>query len=203
MDPQVFSIAPSVASFIGEELVRRSGTIHSVLELGCGQGDLLEFVRTLLLRRVPDRALCCVGVDGSVEAIRACAERYASCLWVADSVEDFMVWRRESEAATTALPEHYDLILDKTGMVFIEDYAAAQAMLLAIHHALAAGGAYVYVASRHYYDGDLAERVYRSWEEDWLALAERTFGPPAVFDDAGDDGKGYYKRVFSKERAAV
>ncbi|MCM8612185.1 methyltransferase [Accumulibacter sp.] len=196
--PQVFSIAPTVASFIGEEVSRRAAAISAVLELGCGQGDFLEFVRALLVRGAPDRAVSCIGVDGSVEAIRACAERYASCLWVADSIEGFMARRGGDDAATASLPQSYDLILDKTGTVCISDCASAQATLAAIHAALAVGGSYVYVASRHYYDLDLKERVYRSWNDDWLGLAERVFGPPTVFDDSGDDGKGYYKRVYSK-----
>lgn len=196
---QLYSIAPSVASFIGQYVTQNAASIGNVLELGCGQGDFLEFVRTLIVRQRPmDVPPLCIGVDGSVEGIRVCAERYPACRWAADSIEAFMDWTRSRAASATSVPAQFELILDKTGTVFIEDYHAARVLLRAIHEALPPGGAYCYVASKHYYRSDLMVRVYRDWHQDWLALAADVFGAPEVFDDIGDEKRGYLKRVFVK-----
>lgn len=196
---QLYTIAPSVASFIGQYVSQNAASIGSVLELGSGQGDFLEFVRTLVVRKRPkDTPPLCIGVDGSVEGIWVCAARYPACRWVADSIEAFMDWRRSGAASASSVAGLFDLVLDKTGTVFIEDYNAARSILSAIHEALAPGGAYCYVASKHYYQSDLMVRVYRDWDQDWLSLAADVFGAAAVFDDIGDDSKGYFKRVFVK-----
>jgi len=196
---QLYSIAPSVASFVGQYVSENAASIDSVLELGCGQGDFLEFVRTLLVRQRPEAVSpFCIGVDGSVEGIQVCAARYPACWWVADSIEAFMAWRESRAASDSRAAAPFDLVLDKTGTVFIENYHAARATLRAIHEALAPGGVYCYVASKHYYQSDLMLRVYREWDQDWLSLAADEFGTPEIFDDIGDDSKGYFKRVFVK-----
>lgn len=196
---QLYSIAPSVASFVGQYVSENAASIGSVLELGCGQGDFLEFVRALIVRQRPEAVPpFCIGVDGSVEGIQVCAARYPACWWVADSIEAFMDWRQSRAASDNHAAAPFDLVLDKTGTVFIEDYHTAKAILRAIHAALALGGVYCYVASKHYYQSDLMLRVYREWDQDWLSLAADVFGAPEVFDDAGDDSKGYFKRVFVK-----
>lgn len=199
---QLYSIAPSVAKFVGEMLTARGAAISSVLELGCGQGDFLEFIRVLLTRGAAGKQLTCVGIDGSIEGVGACAERYTDSSWIAGSVEDFLDKFDAGQIPQGKLPASFDLVVDKTGTVFISDYEVARRMIKSIHQALSPGGQYLYIASRHYYETDLLTRVYCGWPTDWMSLLEKTFASVEVFDDVSAGGKGYFKRIYTKNENA-
>lgn len=197
---QLYTLAPSVRRFT-QALVAPGGPAHGarrVLELGCGQGDYLAFAVDALDRANPGRQVSGLGVDGSGAAILACAGRYPTLAWACDSLEDFIAGDDALPATRGQPPLLHDLVLDKTGTIFIATPRAAGAFLAALSARMAPGALYVYVASRHYYQEVLRRKQHADWPQDWLELAAETFEPVLEDDDDAPELKGYLKRVFRR-----
>jgi len=193
---QFYKLTSSVTKFIDRVVHRLEPGPHSVLEVGCGQGDLLAaFVRRLQAKR---DAVDALGVDGSTGAIVTCAGRYPKLRWAADSLEHFLEMHDETVRDGENRLQRYDLVLDKTGAIFIDDFDAARAYFARVDALMRPGALYVYIASRHYYEEVLRKKNYAAWPDDWMALAAKTWEPWFDDDDSAPALRGYYKRVFRK-----
>lgn len=145
--------------------------IHTVLELGCGQGELLALVmRSLEATGGPRLG---VGVDASYAAIADCAVRYPHLRWAHSSCEDFIDKLLTRAEEVSALPPRFDLILDKTGMTAIPDFPTAFALLKKLSYCLAPGGRYIYMASPGFYERRYADKTL--WPLSWLEICQRVF----------------------------
>lgn len=200
---QLYKVGPTVASFVERLLQGIAASSASLLEVGCGQGDLLASAHEQLRGASPQRRIDALGVDGSAAAIVACAARYPQIDWVADELEQFLDVHDEVARDAAGAPRRYDLVLDKTGAIFIDDFDQARAFFARLAGLTKPGGIYVYIASRNYYDEVLAKQKYATWPKDWLALAAEVFKPLYADDDQGPGLSGYYKRVFRKATDAV
>ena len=69
-----------------------------------------------------------------------------------------------------------DIVLDKTGAIFIDDYDAARAYFARIDALMRPGALYVYIASRHYYGAATRRTTPVGPDDLWLALAASTWG---------------------------
>jgi SAM-dependent methyltransferase len=195
---QKYKVTSTVARFI--DTLRAGPAAHctSVLEIGCGQGDFIASVhRQMQARHAPARVRA-LGVDGSPAAILTCAGRYPQIQWVADELEHFLEVHDDLAPDDDGLPRRYDLVLDKTGAIFIYAYEEAIRFFSALERLLKPGGLYVYIASRHYYEEELRKKTYDAWPQDWLALAAQTFESVSSDDDVAPALRGYHKRVFRK-----
>ena len=139
-----------------------------------------------------------LGVDGSPGAIVTCAGRYPDLRWAADPLEHFLATHDELALDAQGQPLRYDLVLDKTGAIFIESYEAACHYFSRIDALMRPGALYVYIASRHYYDEVLRKQKYSGWPRDWLTLAGDTWEAVLTDDDVAPAQRGYYKRAFRK-----
>lgn len=147
-------------------------TIHTVLELGCGQGELLALVmRSLGAERGGPRLG--VGVDASYAAIADCAVRYPHLRWAQGPCEQFIDKLLAQAAEVGSLPPRFDLILDKTGMTSIPDFPTAFALLKKLSCCLAPGGRYIYMASSVFYERRYADKAL--WPLSWLEICQRVF----------------------------
>ena len=146
--------------------------IRTVLELGCGQGELLALVMQAL-DDAGDGPRLGVGVDASYAAIADCAVRYPHLRWAHGPCEQFIDKLLEQSPEVGSLPLGFDLILDKTGMTAIPDFPTAFALLKKIAHCLAPGGRYIYMASSSFYERRYADKT--SWPLGWLEICQRTF----------------------------
>jgi hypothetical protein len=199
---QHFTLPSSVVKFVQslfKDNILQSGHI---MELGSGQGELLELIRNLTVNVWSEEHARCLGVDGSISGVRCSAWRYPDCYWVADTVEAFMEKRHklENDENYSWVTEPFSLIVDKTGTTFISDYEIARNLVEQINSLLAKNGAYIYIASRHFYEHKLVKNKYAKWPEGWMALLERVFDEMLTYDDELPELKGYYKRVFIKEQ---
>jgi trans-aconitate methyltransferase len=198
---QKYKVGSTVASFISRLLAGPAATCTRVMEIGCGQGDFVASVhRQLLARHAPDRVRS-LGVDGSPAAVLACAGRYPDIDWVADELEHFLEVHDELVHDDDGRALRHDLVLDKTGAIFIRRYAEARNFFSSLERLLRPGGLYVYVASRNYYENELRKKNFVDWPHDWLALAAETFEVVGSDDDNLPELRGYYKRVFRKRVA--
>lgn len=195
---QLYKIGSTVSSFVDRLLEGAAASSSTLLEVGCGQGDLLALVHERLRQASPSRRIQSLGVDGSAAAIVACASRYAQVEWIADELEHFLEVHDEVAKDPAGAPRRYDLVLDKTGAIFIEEFDQARRFFGRLADVTRQGGLYVYIASRHYYDEVLAKQKYAVWPKDWLALAGEVFEPFLADDDDSPGLSGYYKRVFRK-----
>ena len=146
--------------------------IHTVLELGCGQGELLALVMDSLDAAGGGPRLG-VGVDASYAAIADCAARYPHLRWAHGPCEQFIGKLLEQSPEVSSLPSGFDLILDKTGMTAIPDFPTAFALLKKIAHCLAPGGRYIYMASSDFYARRYADKAL--WPLAWLEICQRAF----------------------------
>lgn len=146
--------------------------IHTVLELGCGQGELLALVMDSLDSAGGGPRLG-VGVDASYAAIADCAARYPHLRWAHGPCEQFIGKLLEQSPEVSSLPSGFDLILDKTGMTAIPDFPTAFALLKKIAHCLAPGGRYIYMASSDFYARRYADKAL--WPLAWLEICQRAF----------------------------
>ena len=200
---QLYTIAPTVNQFVDQLAAGPARSARTLLETGCGQGDFLERVRHAIAAAAgPDAADApprfALGVDGSAAGILDCATRYPQASWACAPLEDFVSRHDEHFAARGQTAPRYDLVLDKTGAIFIEDHDAARAYFAALAGLMAPGGLYVYVASRNYYRESLCRNVYASWPADWLALADAQFEPVSSHDDQLPELRGYIKRIWRR-----
>lgn len=147
-------------------------TIHTVLELGCGQGELLALVMRSLDATGGGPRLG-VGVDASYAAIADCAVRYPHLRWAHSPCEDFIDKLLARAAEVGSLPPRFDLILDKTGMTAIPDFPTAFALLKKLSYCLAPGGRYIYMASPGFYERRYADKAL--WPLSWLEICQRVF----------------------------
>lgn len=197
---QLFGVATTVGRFINELLCDVAADCSNILEVGCGQGDFIASVFSRLKSANPHKKICALGVDGSPAAIVTCAGRYPELEWVADELEHFLEIHDETLFDEDGVPRRYDLILDKTGATFIEDFDEAQRYFSRVEALLNPGGLYVYVASKNFYETKLRAKNYVNWPKDWLVLASDVLEPLLVDDDASTELRGYYKRVFVKRK---
>lgn len=147
-------------------------TIHTVLELGCGQGELLALVMRSLGATGGGPRLG-VGVDASYAAIADCAVRYPHLRWAHSPCEDFIDKLLARAEEVSAIPPRFDLILDKTGMTAIPDFPTAFALLKKLSYCLAPGGRYIYMASPGFYERRYADKAL--WPLSWLEICQRVF----------------------------
>jgi 2-polyprenyl-3-methyl-5-hydroxy-6-metoxy-1,4-benzoquinol methylase len=194
---QLYNVTSTVTRFVERLAGSLSETARRLLEVGCGQGDFLAMVHQIITAggRSDVRSL---GVDGSPAAIVSCAGRYRDIFWAADELEHFLEVHDSVHTEDDGKPVRYDIVLDKTGAVFITDYHVACRYFEVISRLMRPGSVYVYVASRHYYEENLRKKTYVDWPEHWMQIAERTFQLVETDDDEAPALRGYYKRVYSK-----
>jgi hypothetical protein len=159
------------------------GSPPNVLEIGCGQGLYLQYVKSVL----PDAR--CTGVDGSDVAIEQCAAAYADTDWACDTLDAFVADHDEQFG-----DRRYALILDKCGTTAIKDEALAETFLKGLLGLLDESGLYVYLGSKSFYDGKLRPRQYDKWTTDWRGLAASIFPYGRDLSDTG-----YYRHVYSRQ----
>ncbi len=194
---QLYSIASTVRQFTETLVAGIRPPLRQVLELGCGQGDYLAFTCDAVTRK-HGTAPAGLGIDGSAAAILGCAGRYPSLRWACDSVERFVEEHDAMFGERGETPPRWDLVLDKTGTIFIPDPDSARRFLQHLSSRMAPGALYVYVASRHYYREVLRKKNHGDWPMDWLTLVEEVFEPVSADDDEMPALKGYLKRVFRR-----
>lgn len=199
--PQLYKLTSTVTQFVDRVVGLSPPGPLALLEVGCGQGDLLAAFAEHLRVRVDPADVQALGVDGSPAAILTCAGRYPELAWAADTLEHFLAAHDELVRDAHGQARRYDIVLDKTGAIFIDDYDAARAYFARIDALMRPGALYVYIASRHYYEEVLRRKNYAGWPDDWLALAASTWESWFAEDDAGPALSGYYKRVFRKRAA--
>ena len=169
------------------EFVKRclhfSSNKSSVLELGCGQGELLYesfcFMKEEQASSTDD--VVAVGVDGSFVAITDCAIKYPECKWVVADVKSFLDGILEKDVLYAGLPQQYGIILDKTGLTMLRGFPEAYAVLKKIHEILAPDGYYIYMASKDFY-----ERLYKDrkkWPLHWIQIVNKIFGSITLSDE--------------------
>ncbi len=190
-----FVIASSLKVFTQNFLNLNAGRFRNILEVGSGQGEYLNFVKTLCEKDLNDFKTNALGIDGSISGIQLAAKCYPEIYWVADSIEDFL------EAAHLELEKlpwlnDINLVLDKTGATFIKTYEGANNFFDSLLSLMSPEGCYVYIASRNFYENNLRKKIYHEWPIDWMGIAENKFGRIEIFDDDFEELKGYYKRVF-------
>lgn len=195
---QLYQVTSTVARFTDALMAGPAAACRDVLEVGCGQGDFLALVQQRLRDAGPQRVVRALGVDGSAAAIVACAARYPQAQWIVDELEHFLATHDETLQDDAGAPRRHDLVLDKTGAIFIERFDEARLYFERLRAVMTAGGLYVYVASRSYYDEILCKRTFATWPKDWLSLAAEYFEPVWADDDPDPQGRGYLKRVFRK-----
>ena len=201
--PQLYNIASTVGRFVEQLVVGPGAHVHRMLEVGCGQGDFLANIRARLMAAHPGRQVHALGIDGSPAAIVTCAGRYPDLNWAADSLEHFLATHSAPAATEGTDAPGYDLVLDKTGAIFIQTCAEGREFFRAIDRLLAPGGLFVYVASRHYYEENLRKKNYAQWDRHWLELADDQFDLILNDDDDLPEMRGYYKRVYRKRSNRV
>lgn len=195
---QLYQVTSTVLRFTDALIAGLASTCRDVLEVGCGQGDFLALVQQRLRDANPHAAVRALGVDGSAAAIVACATRYPQAQWIVDEIEHFLATHDETVRADDGMPRRHDLVLDKTGAIFIESFEEARLYFERLHAVMSADALYVYVASRSYYEEILCKRTFAAWPKDWLTLAAEVFEPVWADDDPDPQGRGYLKRVFRK-----
>lgn len=196
-----FLIANSIKSFIDSIVAEGLLKPRAALELGCGQGEFLDFIRSTIKNHTQEMPVHYLGVDGSVAGIRTAARKFPECYWIADSVENFLIQRLRFEGHETYrwLTGYFDLVVDKTGLTYLKDYNQARAVVSQIKDLMNTGGIYIYIASRNFYQTTGMNSTYKGWPTGWMEILQESFGNVKNYDDQGPDSTGYYKRVFVKE----
>jgi trans-aconitate methyltransferase/Flp pilus assembly protein TadD len=194
--PQLYNVATTVGRFVETLVKGPAAGARQLLEVGCGQGDFIASIRERLQTAQPGTEVRALGVDGSPAAIVTCAGRYPELQWAADSLEHFLAHHERPEGG-------YDLVLDKTGAIFIPTEAEGRAFFEAMDRLMAPGGLFVYVASRHYYEENLRKKNYAGWSHHWMELAAEHFELILNDDDDLPEMRGYYKRVYRKPVSRV
>lgn len=194
--PQLYNVASTVGRFVETLVQGPAAEARQLLEVGCGQGDFIATIRERLRLANPGREVRALGVDGSPAAIVTCAGRYPDMQWASDSLEHFLADHPRPEGG-------YDLVLDKTGAIFIPTEAEGRAFFEAMDRLMAPGGLFVYVASRHYYEENLRKKNYAGWSRHWMELAAERFELILNDDDDLPEMRGYYKRVYRKAGSDV
>lgn len=197
VNANLYNIPPTVRQFMNL-FVAEMGRADNVLEVGCGQGELLAFTVDAIAAAHDGRRPFGLGVDGSASAILACAGRYPSLAWHCGALESFVAEHDAGFRSADREPPRYDLVLDKTGTIFIPDPETARTFLANLERCMAPGAHYVYIASRNYYFEVLSKRDHGTWAQDWLALVADVFEPISASDDDLPELKGYLKRVFRR-----
>jgi len=196
--PQLYRVVPGVKAFIHTLMRHRSSPVRSILEAGCGQGDLIATVHREAEHLFPGAMPRALGVDGSLSAILVSAGRYPQVEWMVKELERLL---SKHDALVPPLkdgqPRRNDLVLDKTGTIFLHTYEAARAYFAAIVDLMEPNGLYVYIATRKYYRQCL-EGMYAGWPKHWIALAEEFMEPLMPADDDLPDNRGYLKRAFRR-----
>lgn len=195
---QFYNVATSVSRFIEELLRGHAAHCSNLLEVGCGQGDFIASVHSQLQAANPNRKISALGIDGSPAAIVTCAGRYPQIEWVADELEHFLQVHDDTVRDGQSRPRRYDMVLDKTGSIFIASHDEACRYFEHIERLMNPDAVYVYVASRHYYEEILRKRHYADWPEHWLMIAGRVFELLSADDDDAPALRGYMKRVFRR-----
>lgn len=199
--PQMYRLTSTVTQFVDRVVAQSPPGSIALLEVGCGQGDFLAAFAERLRARGNGTSVLALGVDGSPAAILTCAGRYPEFTWAADTLEHFLTAHDELVSDAQGQAQRYDIVLDKTGAIFLDGYDAACQYFARIDALMRPGALYVYVASRHYYEEVLRRKNYAGWPRDWLALAADTWEAWLADDDVGPALSGYYKRIFRKRPA--
>jgi SAM-dependent methyltransferase len=191
-----FIIPISIEKFTESFVQKHSGPTGNVLEVGCGQGYYLDFCRILFNQYHSNIHFNGIGIDGSISAIEGSARQFPKCFWASDIVESFLGSQLDDYVGQYPWMNNLDLVLDKTGTTFIKSFDVAETFFNNIIERMSPKGAYVFMASRNFYENKLMKSVYHEWDKHWMALAESKFSRVDVYDDDMPDLKGYYKRVY-------
>ena len=191
-EPNRFPISSGAETFAREAISHVVNRMSlNILELGCGQGNYLAFIRDLLRETRPVQLppAHMTGVDGAITAIKQCEERYPDLNWACDRHQELI-----AEHDIIVGGRRYDLIVDKGGTTKVSTVDEARELQTGIKQLLKPDGIYGYVISRSFYDPIARPVIYKGWNTDWLSLAldawTFTFNTRAL---------GHYGFLFSDE----
>lgn len=154
-----------------DRMVNVDQPMHA-FDLGCGQGQVIEYVRGLVRERSPHllNESAFYGIDISEVAIQQCEARQPGCRWIADSFQDFL--ERPGSAKDRGT---FDLIINKGGLTAVRSADDYRAMLEGIRSLLRDGGIYLFIQYKQFYQVWSNEHC-EDWQTDIFELAEDVFG---------------------------
>jgi ubiquinone/menaquinone biosynthesis C-methylase UbiE len=148
-------------------------------DLGCGQGQVISYVRNLVREHAPQHlaASAFFGIDISDVAIGQCEQRDPDVNWIVDSFQDFL-----ERGNTTQYEGNFDLVINKGGLTEVRSASDYRDMLLGITRLLRAGGMYLFIQFKQFYQVWSNEHCI-DWDTDIFELAEEVLGSVDVIDD--------------------
>ena len=163
-----------VGHVVGEQLLDRSD--YTILELGCGQGNMLEHTVELVRAAKSPTSVRAIGVEAAGVAIDQCDERYPVFEWVAQAAERFVA----SDLAGS-LEDAVDLVMNKGGLTFVPSLADYRRVMEAVRTMLRPGGVYASWMHVAFRDKWVAEQP---WRAEVFVTEDAVFGEPQVFESS-------------------
>jgi hypothetical protein len=164
---QYYKPSKMVVSFIEKTLRNRQAPIRSIIEVGCGQGELLAATRQMASTLYPGSAPLGLGIDASLAAILVSAGRYPEIDWIADELVRFLGDHDTLVPSMDGQPRRYDLVIDKSGSGFLRSYEEGRAYFAGITAVMQPGALYLYIIARDQYNRALGMR-FRDWPKPWI-----------------------------------
>lgn len=150
-----------------------------VLDLGCGQGQVISYVHRKLQECAPqhERGSMLYGLDISEVAIAQCEQRDSSVHWIVDTFQDFL--RREESQSLKGV---FDLVINKGGLTQVESAEDYRAMLEGVGDLLRDGGLYLFLQYKQFYQV-WSNAHCLDWTTDIFELGEQVLGEPHRIED--------------------
>jgi len=163
-----------------------------VLEIGCGQGYIMESLYEQFSRNwsAPQKEESrFVGLDASEAAIIQSDDRVPECYWIADELQRFLThplaayWQGE-----------FDLIFSMGGFTYIKAEEECRKCAKGLKALLKPRGMFTYFISEGYYRDKWTPKFCKGWSVDQLEIFRQEFGR-----EENRDLSAYIRRIYHND----
>jgi SAM-dependent methyltransferase len=148
--------------------------IESCLDVGCGQGELLQYLwANFRTDKNSNSGKSFIGVDISGVAIQQCEDKFKHLSWAQDSIQEFL----KSEFASDVFPTGIDLIINKAGITKVNSENEYSELISLIYKNLSKNGSFLFSLSKNFYKKWISSNTL-GWSKDPIQIIFDIFGQP-------------------------
>jgi ubiquinone/menaquinone biosynthesis C-methylase UbiE len=169
--------------------------IHSALDIGCGQGQLLYYLYNEVVKanRNVDASKF-VGVDISDVAIKQADIKYPMLGWAIDSIQNLIV----SNDLKNHLEQGVDIVINRGGFLDVSDEVEYETTLRNLYKIMSKDSYYLFIQSK---------KFYKKWKhggrQDWnlniFDIMHQVFDDLEIFEDSAYNIVLYKKQSSGKK----